>query len=222
MTAPRSPFDALKPLAGRLLETALNRALGLDPDTRAALAGLDGQRLQLHLESPPLAMEVTVDGEALRVGPLQGEEPDLAVRAGLGALLGHLPMFRGGDAAPVGKVRISGDAELARRLQRLAEGFDPDFDQPFAEMLGPLLGPQVAKALRAALREARVQGTAFAKAGVEYLTEESRDLVPKAEQQAFFDDVDALRDRVERLAARLAGPAAPERPRSTDAEGERG
>ena len=52
---------------------------------------------------------------------------------------------------------------------------------------------------------------AFAKAGADYLTEESRDLVPKAEQQAFFDDVDALRDRVERLAARAvrhaSGPA---------------
>jgi ubiquinone biosynthesis accessory factor UbiJ len=204
MTSPRSPLDALKPLAGRLLETALNRALALDPETRAALAPLNGQRLQLHLESPPLAMELRVDGEALRVGPAQGEEPDLSVRAGIGALLGQLPFLKASGATPVGKVRISGDAELARQLQRLAEGFDPDWEQPFADALGPVIGPQVAKAVRAGLREARVQGAVFAKAGADYLTEESRDLVPKAEQQAFFDDVDALRDRVERLAARVA------------------
>ena len=204
MTSPRSPLDALKPLAGRLLETALNRALALDPETRAALAPLDGQRLQLHLESPPLAMELRVDGEAMRVGPAQGEEPDLSVRAGIGALLGQLPFLKASGATPVGKVRISGDAELARQLQRLAEGFDPDWEQPFAVALGPVIGPQVAKAVRAALREARVQGAAFAKAGADYLTEESRDLIPKAEQQAFFDDVDALRDRVERLAVRVA------------------
>ena len=212
MTSPRSPLDALKPLAGRLLETALNRALTLDPETRAGLAPLDGQRLQLHLESPSLAMELRVDGAALRVGPAQGEEPDLSVRAGIGALLGQLPFLKASGATPVGKVRISGDAELARQLQRLAEGFDPDWEQPFADALGPVIGPQVAKAVRAGLREARVQGAAFAKAGADYLTEESRDLVPKAEQQAFFDDVDALRDRVERLAARVArhhasGPA---------------
>lgn len=204
MTSPRSPFDALKPLAGRLLETALNRALALDPETRAALAPLEGQRLQLHLESPPLAMEVRVAGESLRIGPAQGDEPDLAVRAGLGALLGQLPFLKTSSAAPVGKVRISGDAELARQLQRLAEGFDPDWEQPFADALGPVIGPQVAKAVRAGLREARVQGAALARAGADYLTEESRDLVPKAEQQAFFDDVDALRDRAERLAARFA------------------
>jgi len=204
MTSPRSPLDALKPLAGRLLETALNRALSLDPETRAALAPLHRQRLQLHLESPPLAMELRVDGEALRVGPAQGEEPDLSVRAGLGALLGQLPFLKASGATPVGKVRISGDAELARQLQRLAEGFDPDWEQPFADALGPVLGRQVAKALRAGLREARVQGAAFARASADYLTEESRDLVPKAEQQAFFDEVDAVRDRVERLAARVA------------------
>jgi ubiquinone biosynthesis protein UbiJ len=204
MTSPRSPLDTLKPLAGRLLETALNRALALDPETRAALAPLDGQRLQLHLESPPLAMELRVEGEAMRVGPAQGEEPDLSVRAGIGALLGQLPFLKSSGATPVGKVRISGDAELARQLQRLAEGFDPDWEQPFADALGPVIGPQVAKAVRAGLREARVQGAAFARASAEYLTEESRDLVPKAEQQAFFDEVDALRDRVERLAARVA------------------
>ena len=37
----------------------------------------------------------------------------------------------------------------------------------------------------------------------EYLTEESRDVVAKAELHAFLDDVDGLRDDVERLAARV-------------------
>ena len=37
----------------------------------------------------------------------------------------------------------------------------------------------------------------------EYLTEESRDVVGKAELNAFFDDVDQLREAVDRLAARL-------------------
>ena len=45
---------------------------------------------------------------------------------------------------------------------------------------------------------------------VDYLTEESRDLVGKAELSAFHDDVDDLRDRAERLAARYAR-LAPER-----------
>ena len=56
-----------KPIAGRTLEAALNRALALDPDTREQLRALDGQRIALHLETPPLAVQVCVDGERLVV-----------------------------------------------------------------------------------------------------------------------------------------------------------
>lgn len=190
-----------------MLETALNRALALDEDTRAGLVALDGQRLQLHIEAPPLAMAISVEGERLRVGPAEGDDADLSVRAGLGALLGQLPMFRG-SGTPVGKVKISGDAELARRLQRLAEGFDPDWALPFSAVLGPVIGPQVAKGVRDALRGAQVQASAVARSAADYLTEESGDVVAKAEQQDFFDQVDGVRDRVERLAARIAQRAA--------------
>ncbi|HEY4583146.1 MAG TPA: SCP2 sterol-binding domain-containing protein, partial [Lysobacter sp.] len=132
MTESRTPLDSLKPLAGRALEAALNRALALDPDTRDGLRGLDGRRLVLRLATPPLALQIDVDGERLRVGPVAGEaEPDLSVRATLGGLLAQLPFMRRDDAPAVGKLRIEGDADLARRLQRLAERFDPDWQRPF-------------------------------------------------------------------------------------------
>jgi len=191
--------------AGRALEAALNRALALDPDTQAALASLDGQRVALRLTSPPLAMQVRVDGDALRVGPEDADvEPDLGVRSTLAGLLGQLPMFRRDDAPPVGKLRIEGDAELARRLQQLAKNFDPDWQLPFTRVFGDIAGVQIAKALAAGLRQAQVAGKNLAETAVEYVTEESRDVVPRAELDAFHDDVDALRDDVERLAAKVA------------------
>ncbi|HZV38290.1 MAG TPA: SCP2 domain-containing protein, partial [Pseudoxanthomonas sp.] len=60
-----SPLDSLKPVAGRALEAALNRALALDPDTRAALKPLDGRRVALALEAPVVALQIRVDGERL-------------------------------------------------------------------------------------------------------------------------------------------------------------
>ena len=146
-----------------------------------------------------------MEGDALRVGPLGGErEPDLGVRGTLAGLLGQLPMFRRDDAPPVGKLRIEGDAELARRLQQLARDFDPDWQKPFAEVFGDVVGVQVANALAAGLKQARDLAADGARVAAEYVTEESRDVVPKAELDAFHDDVDGLRDDVERLAARVA------------------
>lgn len=199
------PFDALKPLAGRALETALNRAIALDPDTRDALAPLAGRRIAIALASPPLALEIAVEAQRLHVGPVDAtSEPDLAVRSTLGGLLGQLPFLRRDDAAPVGKLRVSGDAELARRLQTLATRFDPDWDRPFVTVFGQVLGVQVANAVRATLLKLRDTGGELATSAAEYVTEESRDVVARAELEAFCDDVDIARDDVERLAARVA------------------
>ena len=210
---PPSPFSVLKPIAGRALETALNQALALDADTRAALRSLDGQRIALTLASPPLALELRVDGDRLRVGPVdEALEPDLAVRTTLAGVLTQLPFLRRDDAPPIGKVRVSGDAELARRLQTLASRFDPDWQKPFVAVFGEVIGVQIANAFAAALRQAQDLGRSVAGSAAEYITEESRDVVPRAELDAFHDDVDTLHDAVERLSVRVArlrrGPAA--------------
>ena len=205
MASTPSPFDALKPIAGRALEMALNRAIALDAETRAALARLDGRVVELTLASPPLALQLRVDGDRLAVGPVDtAGEPDLAVRTTLGGILGQLPFLRRDDAPTVGRVRVSGDAELARSLQRLAERFDPDWQQPFVTVFGEIIGVQVANAIAGALAQARSVGGQFARSAAEYVTEESRDVVPRAELEAFLDDVDSLRDDVDRIAARVA------------------
>ncbi len=197
-----SPFDALKPLAGRALEQALNRLVALDPDTAPALARVGGRRIGLALEAPPVALDITVADGRLKVGP-STDEPDLGIRATISGVLSQLPFLRAPDAPPVGKVRINGDAELARTVQHLAQSFDPDWDKPFADLLGPIIGPQVSRVLREAFQAGAGFAKGFSRDAADYLTEESRDIVGKAELAAFHDDVDDLRDRAERLAARF-------------------
>ncbi len=203
-----SPFDALKPLAGRALESALNRALALDEDTRAAVAALHGRSVALHLAAPALALRLTVDCDRLRVGPADVDDAaDLSVRSTLGGLLAQVPGLlgsRGQGATPAGRLRIEGDAELAQQLQRLARRFDPDWQRPFTVVLGDVVGVQVANAVAAAFGQARAAGTDLAATAAEYVVEESRDVVGRDELEAFHDDVDALRDDVERIAARVA------------------
>ncbi|NIJ70110.1 SCP2 sterol-binding domain-containing protein [Xanthomonas sp. 60] len=201
-----SLLKSLKPVAGRALQTALNRALALDPDTRQALTALDGRHIDLTLEAPALAMRISVHGQQLEVGPVDHREADLAVRSTLAGVLAQLPMLaaarRQADAA-AGRVRVAGDAELARRLQQLAKGFDPDWQLPFVRVFGEVLGVQIAHALRAALQTARRGAGDLAHSAAEFITEESRDVVSRAELEAFHDDVDVLRDDVERLVARV-------------------
>jgi ubiquinone biosynthesis accessory factor UbiJ len=204
MTAAASPNllpQPLRKLAGRALETALNHAVSLDPDTQAKLAALEGRSVHMHLRGVELALAVSVEQQRLKVGPAP-EASDLRVAATPGSLLSML-LRRGGDMAP-GKVEIAGDAELARRLEKLASGFAPDFEEAFARTFGDVLGVPLAKAVRSGLTHARETATHLSQDGAAWLRDEARMALAPGEVEGFLDDVDALRERTERLEARLA------------------
>lgn len=192
----------LRKLAGRALETALNHALSLDPDTQGKLATLDGRSVQLHLRGVDLAMAITVEDSRLKVGPAP-ESSDLRVAATPGSLLSMLFRRQNESLAP-GKVEIAGDAELARRLEKLASGFAPDFEEAFARTFGDVIGVPLAKAVREGLSHARESVEHLTQDGAAWLRDETRVAVAPGEMEGFLDGVDSLRERSERLEARLA------------------
>jgi ubiquinone biosynthesis protein UbiJ len=202
VAAPRAPNPLLSVL-GRALEVALDRVLDLDPETRAELRALDGRALTFEFRNTPLAMRIAVNGDRLAIGPAFEGASALRVAATPAALLG-LALARGREGAVTpGMVEIAGDADLARRLERIASRFAPDFDEAFVRIFGDVAGFQIARGLRRAFAGLRDSGKAFARDAAEFLTEEGRDLVAKAEVETFLDDVDALRERADRLDARV-------------------
>jgi ubiquinone biosynthesis protein UbiJ len=203
----------LRKLAGRALQTALNHTLSLDPDTQQKLAALNGRRVQLHLRGPELALAITVDDGKLLVGPPQ-DDSQLRVATTPGSLLAML-FRRDDDGIAPGKVEIAGDAELARRLEKLASKFAPDFEEAFARSFGDVLGVPLAKAVRRGLSHARESAAHFTEDGADWLREEARVALAPGEVEDFLDGVDHLRERsermesrVQRLIARLQGSAA--------------
>jgi ubiquinone biosynthesis protein UbiJ len=192
----------LRVIAGRALETALNHALSLDPDTMQRLSALDGRSVQLHLEGPELTLAITVAGSRLQVGPAR-DDSQLRVRATPGSLLA-MALRRDDDGVAPGKVDIAGDAELARRLEKLASKFAPDFEEAFARTFGDVLGVPLAKAVRKTLTQARESGSHLAEDTADWLRDEVRAAAAPGEVETFLDGVDTLRERSERLEARLA------------------
>jgi ubiquinone biosynthesis accessory factor UbiJ len=191
----------LRKLAGRALETALNHTLSLDPDTRQKLAALDGRSVQLHLRGPEIALAVTVEKDRLVVGPPQNDA-QLRVAATPGSLLAMM-FRRDDDGIAPGKVDIAGDAELARRLEKLASKFAPDFEEAFARTFGDVLGVPLAKAVRKGLAHARESATHLTEDSADWLRDEARVAMAPGEVEGFLDGVDDLRERSERLESRL-------------------
>lgn len=213
MTAdtPTALPSLVKSTLGRMLGAVLNRAAAMDPAFPEQLKALEGRRLDFHLTAPPLAFAMTVRDGRFSIGPIASDkESDLSLSASLGAMLSQLLPGREGST-PVGRMRISGDADLARQLQRLMQRYEPDIEGQFVAVFGDVLGVQFSRAVKRGLDALREGGKALARDGAEFLTEESRDLVAKAELEAFCDDVDELRDAVERLERRMQRHGIPAR-----------
>ena len=128
---------------------------------------------------------------------------DLRVAATPGSLLSML-FRRNNESLAPGKVEIAGDAELARRLEKLASGFEPDCEAAFARTFGDVLGVPLAKAVREGFAHARETASHLTQDGAAWLRDEAGLTVAPGEVDGFLDDVDALRERSERLEARLA------------------
>ena len=211
MPAPRTPNRVPNPILvqlGRALEIALERALVLDPQMRTQLTAIEGRRIGIELRGTGLALAIEARDGRLRVGPHWAEPAGLDVRAAPASLLAFA-LRRDADAPlPPGKVEISGDADLARRLEKLFRSYRPDIEETFAKTFGDVLGVPLARAFAGAFAWGRDSARALTLDAAEYLREESRDLVAPAEMELFLDDVDALRERGDRLQARIDAVAA--------------
>jgi ubiquinone biosynthesis accessory factor UbiJ len=200
-TPARRTANPVLAILGRALETALNRVIELDPDTRGRLGVLAGRAITIDFRDAFPSMRLSVEGDRLCVGPAFAGDSALRVAASPASFVA-LAMARGKEMTP-GRIDISGDAELARRLEQIASRFEPDFDEAFARVFGDVLGFQIARGVRRALQWSAKSARAFARDTAEFLTEEGRDLVARPELEQFLDDVDALRERTDRLESRL-------------------
>ncbi len=193
------------PLPGMLagaIEFVLARAAALDDDAEAKLAPLAGRWLKFDLEGIGIELWLSAEGAAPIVraepGP-DGPEADAEITGSPSALLAMaLPDFEGG--API---KIEGDARLAQKFQQAVKALDPDLEQALTEYFGDLLGPQVFRLLGDLVRSGREVARTGGGQVTHWLREESGLTPAPAEWRRFRDEVDRVREAVDRLESRL-------------------
>lgn len=188
------------------LEAAINRVLALDPAAADRLVRLEGKTLGLELEGLGIDLFFTTRHGAVHVGLDSAGEPDARVR---GTPLALFAMATPGDGAhwgsPESSVHISGDAALARDLERLFRELDPDWEGQMAVLLGDVLGFQFASGLRRGadfLREALRQA---ADARGRHADEATAPVVQAREFREFARGIGELGRALDELETKLKG-----------------
>jgi ubiquinone biosynthesis accessory factor UbiJ len=182
------------------LEKVLNRGLTRSVRARELCAELAGRSVAIELRE---IARLRLASNGLTVNLSRDErEADATLAGGPLALLALL-----GEEAEAtlkrGEVAITGDAEVAQKFRELLGRLRPDLEEELSLLLGDVPAHQLA-------RLARLGGSWAARAGgatlenlAEYLAHERGDLVPRNEGEQFLRGVDALREGVDRLEARL-------------------
>ncbi len=173
------------------------------PRARELLAQLEGRRMRVAVRY--LGKEIVAQSLAGKLRLLRDDHEAEDVRLS-GSPLALLSLLRE-DATTVirrGDVALTGDAEVGQRFQELAELLRPDLEAGLAEIIGDVPAFGLGSLVRKALGYGRAAAATQAANLGEYLTHERRLLVPRAEGKQFLEDVDALRESTDRLAARVA------------------
>jgi ubiquinone biosynthesis accessory factor UbiJ len=183
-----------------IVENVLNRGLPRSPRARQLCAELEGRRVAVEVRDVAEFL-VSSDGTHLSISRGSAQSADARVSGGLVALLALAG--RSEEGLRRGDVQLSGDAELAERFRELALLLRPDLEEELSLAIGDVPAHQIARFARTALEWWKGAAETTVRNVAEYFAHESRDLVSSGEGRQLLTGIDALREQVDRLEARI-------------------
>jgi ubiquinone biosynthesis protein UbiJ len=185
----------------KLIEAELNRWVSESTAARDRLATLIGTSFAVQVEGLALTAVLHADAGRLRL-----DRDATGATATLRASpLDLLRLVRAGGVSDDKRTHasLSGDLEVAERYSQLLKVARPDLEEEVAKWVGDIPAHALGEGVRGVRAWFKRAVGALRMHTAEYLQEESRAMPAPPEAEAFFSDVERLRDDVERAAARL-------------------
>ena len=182
------------------LENVLNRGLPRSPCARELCLQLSGKSLAIEVRDiTRVRLSSTGSTLALSVSEAPAEATLSGGPLALLGLLGSSPQ----QLLQRGDVIVGGDTQLAQSFRELLTLLRPDAEEELSLFVGDVPAHQLARLARSALDFGRKAAATAVTNAAEYLGHERAELVPRAEGEQFLRGVDAVREDLDRLQARL-------------------
>ncbi|MCP4597151.1 SCP2 sterol-binding domain-containing protein [Neptuniibacter sp.] len=188
-------------------EEVCNQLLKRDPVTLQHLERLSGKVIAIELTFPQLNLYLLPNADGLQIQSVYNDEPDAILS---GSIVDFATLISSKDKvdAMFGKtIQISGDSALATRLQEILADAQIDWEAMLGDIIGDLPAHQVAMYAVWKAQWYKNSASSLLHNFGEYVKEEARLVPTRPEADAFYAEVDSLRSRVERLAARISAKA---------------
>lgn len=190
-----------------ILESVINRYLALDPETLEKLAKLSGKVIKMELVGVNKSIYMLPNETGIQVMMECDEVADTVLRGT------PLSLFKMGMVSNVaslllkGEVEISGDTKLGHQFKNIFSSMDIDWSEPLANIVGDGLAYQISQTGKRFGSWGKDTINSVSSSLSEYLQEESRDVVTDTELDIFYQQVDQMRDDVDRLQAKITALA---------------
>ena len=186
-----------------LVETAINRYLALDPEMLDKMEEFSGKVIKLEIIGLNKTLYMLPDRRGIQVRTEHEGEADTTLR---GTPISLFKMGLAANAAKLllkGEVEISGDTRLGHQFKNTFSQMDIDWSEPLANLVGDTVAFQLQQSGKKLGGWGKDTMESVSRSVSEYLQEESRDLVTETELNNFNDEVDQLRNDVDRLHAKI-------------------
>lgn len=188
----------LRPLAGMI-----NRQVSAKTPARKLCADLDGKIVAVRVRNTALAMYFVIDADGISLRLNVDADPDVAITGSL-VSLAALAAQGGKTALRDGSIEFAGDVYTAQAFQELLAYGRPDLEEELSSIVGDAAAQGIGDVARNIGRWAEGARDTMRQNFSEYLQEESRSVPSRYEVDHFRQDVNTLRDDVDRFEARLA------------------
>lgn len=186
----------------------LNRAsdalLRVDPDSKAALARLEGKVLCIEITAPRLTLYMRPSPEGLKIEQHCDAKADVTLT---GSAMAFIKLGTAGTGSRVlseQRVTIHGDSEIGQAFQKILAQLDIDWEELLALYIGDTPARKAGNVARNFGNWAAHSLALSRRNTGEFLQEEKRVLVTPLAMQRFQNSIDKLRADTDRMEQRIS------------------
>ncbi len=192
-------MDLPLPLAFAI-QQGIATVLRLDPHTQQSLSSINGKVIRVDVTSPAIKFHLIVVDNSIDVEGSFDAEPDTTIS---GSARDLMSLRTSNDALYTGAVKIEGDAGVGEGLRSILSNIDIDIEEVVAPLTGDTIAHQIGRIGKSFNAWFAETGTSIKRNSSEYLQEEAQILAPNSEVNRFCNEVDELREKSDRLDARV-------------------
>lgn len=184
------------------LEKTLNQTLRLDPLSLAALGKLSDKIITIELQGMDLRFSLFPDAQGVTVLANYQGNTDVYISSAPFTLL---QLFLHSEPRLIHHpdITITGDISVLQKLSNIFKAMDIDWEAHWAKWIGDVPSHHLTQMWQRGQKYSQERVVVLQQNCTEYLQEEIRSIPAILEMEHFLNQIDVLRNDVERLTQRL-------------------